>query len=390
MIGDRRHARRAGFTLVEIMVVLVIIGLLATLTAALTRGKLDESKVMAAASQMNSIKKAVVDGFYRDFGYIPEEVHRYGVDSRVGSLEGEADTLRNQNPEYATRFLCLERDCTNGEIADVFSVFSTGQLPSLQVEAQKWGGDDGRLGCAFMTRALHEMRDNALSSFLNTYMYSLRYLVMTDPSVGRRGWTGPYLACNGRIDATALHRTDADQYPAIFYSDPGLQIGPYAVEAVTKDVYFPVITTPWADDLEATARQAEADKDPDLAKELRKGRYYQMLVYSRLKYWLEENTSGTYYLDTVSPAAQVPETAVIISRGADGRPGTAGDASTVGAEDYWMKCAKISQYGLTDEQRACFRRLAITDPNDPDYVNIGDDMVLFIFGDGPVRSPLEK
>jgi prepilin-type N-terminal cleavage/methylation domain-containing protein len=397
MIAHRCHARRTGFALVEIMAVLVIIGLLATLTAALTRDKLDEGKVIAAVSQMNSIKKAVADGFYRDFGCIPEEVHRpsdypnAGAGHTVDSREGNVP--RNQNPEYATRFLCLERDCTNNEITELLSkcflnnqIWSS-QASSCKAAAQKWGGDNGCLGCAFMTKALWGMRDSNLFYFVDYGVDVLRYSLMPDPSVGSKGWTGPYLACNSWINASALHRADGDQYPAIYYSDPSFMYSSPYFEAVTKDVHFPVITTPWADDLEAAAREAEADQNPDLAKELRKGRYYQILVYSSLKLW---NDLLDPPWDEGFPGAQVPETAVIISRGADGLPGAAEDASTIGAEDYWMQCAEMARIGPTEEQRKCFRRLAITDPNDPDYVNIGDDMVLFIFGDGPVRSPLEK
>ncbi len=398
MIADPCHAPRAGFTLVEIVVVLAIIGLLVTLTAALTRDKLDEGKVIAAMSQMNSIKKAVADGFYRDFGYVPEEVHRGAwVDSRVGP-NGEADTLRNQNPEYATRFLCLERDCTNEEIADLFEDWGMANItPEFQEQQKKWGGDNGRLGCAFMTKALNEMRDR---SWPEDFVYPLRYMLMPDPSTGGRGWPGPYLTCNSWINATALHGTDRDQYPAIFYSDPSL----FSLSgAVKKDVFFPVIATPWADDLEAAARKAEADKNPDLARELRKGRYYQILVYSSLRSWysniagadtflFDSDGQAFFYEDTMAPGAQVPETAVIISRGPDGLPGTAGDASTIGAENYWMQCANKSKTGLTVDQRECFWCLA--NPKDDKCkkynVNIGDDMVLFIFGDGPIRSPLDK
>ena len=393
MIARRCHARGAGFTLVEIVVALMIIGLLAGLTAALTRDKLEEGRVIAALSQMNSIKNAVVDGFYRDFGHVPEEVHRacdYPNPGEGNTMDCHEGTVpRNQNPEYATRFLCLERDCTDQDIADLVNAYANNPQVSRQLlqktEARKWGGDKGHLGCAFMTRALWEVRDNNYSPSFGNYMLDiLRYLLMSDPSVGRRGWPGPYLAGNSRINAGALHKTDGDQYPAVYYSDPGLNDH---VEAVTKDIYFPVITTPWADDLEASARQAEMDKIPALAKELRKGRYYQILVYSSLKLW---NALLDPPWDEGFPGAQAPETAVVLSRGADGLPGTAGDASTVGAEDYWMQCAGMSKMGPTAAQRKCFNRLAITDPNDPDYVNIGDDMVLFIFGEGPVRSPLEK
>ncbi len=34
-------------------------------------------------------------------------------------------------------------------------------------------------------------------------------------------------------------------------------------------------------------------------------------------------------------------------------------------------------------------KLVITDPDDPDYMDIGDDIVMFVFS-GDIRSPLDK
>ena len=63
----------AGFTLLEMIVVVAIIGILATLVVVRYTGKTDEAKVAAAKSQIAQIESAVVS-FYTHVGRMPKEL----------------------------------------------------------------------------------------------------------------------------------------------------------------------------------------------------------------------------------------------------------------------------------------------------------------------------
>ena len=346
-----------GFTVLEILVVLSIIGVFVTICAGTIKDTANDAEMIAALGIMNSIRQAVANGFYKDFGCIPEEVQKTG--------SGAAHTVSyNNNPEYATRFLCLKKDCSDSDIQTLLKKYKSADWTDFN-------DGDFRPGCCFMFKCL----ENLVSVDLGT-VYTHIEALMTNPVYGTRSWTGPYLEANSQFNATALNQADDTRYPDDFYSDYSTFEG--------DPVLLPVISTPWSDGLEASALEIEAE-NPSLAAELRKGRYYQILVYSR-NTGTTENGQDTY----TSVWIQVPETAVVISRGPDGLPGTDGDAGTVGAETYWKACAAMSDFGPATAQRQCFKRLMITDPNDSEYVDIGDDMILFIFGGGTVRSLLDN
>ena len=66
----RRSRRRCGFSLVELMVVMVIIGMLASLVALRTRSYLIAGKQNAVKAQIGTIVKAL-ESFYADQGRYP-------------------------------------------------------------------------------------------------------------------------------------------------------------------------------------------------------------------------------------------------------------------------------------------------------------------------------
>ena len=66
----RRTAARHGFTLLEMLVVLVIIGLLASLVAPRLFSRLDVSKVQAAEAQIKMLRSAVLT-MQLDLGRVP-------------------------------------------------------------------------------------------------------------------------------------------------------------------------------------------------------------------------------------------------------------------------------------------------------------------------------
>ncbi len=65
--------REGGFTLLEMIVVVAIIGILATLVVVRYTGKTDEAKVAAAKSQISQIESAIVS-FYAHVGRMPKEL----------------------------------------------------------------------------------------------------------------------------------------------------------------------------------------------------------------------------------------------------------------------------------------------------------------------------
>lgn len=65
-----RQTRRSGFTLLEMLVVLVIIGLLAGLVGPRLFGKVDQSKVTTAQTQIKTLR-AALEGMRLDLGRLP-------------------------------------------------------------------------------------------------------------------------------------------------------------------------------------------------------------------------------------------------------------------------------------------------------------------------------
>ena len=64
---------QAGFTLVEIMVVIVILGLLATMVASNVMGASDEARIKVAQASVRTISGAV-EGYYLQNGKLPESL----------------------------------------------------------------------------------------------------------------------------------------------------------------------------------------------------------------------------------------------------------------------------------------------------------------------------
>ena len=108
MLCKRRiRPSRAAFSLVELIVVMVILGMLAGLVAVRTRGYLISSKQNAAKAEIASIVKAI-ETFYADQGRYPTtdeglQVLRDGTDTWPGGFLDKAPIDPWKNPyEYVS------------------------------------------------------------------------------------------------------------------------------------------------------------------------------------------------------------------------------------------------------------------------------------------------
>ena len=87
---QKKNKRTAGFTMIELMAMLIIIGLLATLVATKVVSKIDEAKVTTTKANLKTLHTAV-NQFYMDVGRYPaEEEGLLALIEEPGDVEGWA------------------------------------------------------------------------------------------------------------------------------------------------------------------------------------------------------------------------------------------------------------------------------------------------------------
>ncbi|WP_413468755.1 type II secretion system major pseudopilin GspG [Marinobacter sp.] len=91
----KQETRQRGFTLIEIMVVMVILGLLVAIVAPNIMGRSDQAKVTVAKTQMKNIANAL-DLYRLDNGHYPST--QQGLEALVSKPSGSPEP-RNWNPE---------------------------------------------------------------------------------------------------------------------------------------------------------------------------------------------------------------------------------------------------------------------------------------------------
>ena len=89
-----QRGREAGFTLIEIMVVVIIIGILAAIVAPNVIGRVDDARITAAKSDIATYEGAMKMYRLDNFSY-PET--QYGLDSLV--TRPNDPSVKNWNPE---------------------------------------------------------------------------------------------------------------------------------------------------------------------------------------------------------------------------------------------------------------------------------------------------
>ncbi len=105
-----RGHRDSGFTLIEIVIAVLILGFLITTVSIVAGRTITRSANVTTLSEMDGIKKTIRDRFYTDIGYIPEDT---------------------AEPEYATRYLCLVNDgAGNPEYQEMLGFVGNAELMS--------------------------------------------------------------------------------------------------------------------------------------------------------------------------------------------------------------------------------------------------------------------
>lgn len=95
-----RRAARAGFTLAEIMVVILIIGLLATFVVPALFSKVDKAKVTTAKQHMTTIKDAVIN-YKLNNGSWPDNLEQLTESDSRGNAELNSVPKDPWKGEYA-------------------------------------------------------------------------------------------------------------------------------------------------------------------------------------------------------------------------------------------------------------------------------------------------
>ncbi len=330
---------KKGFSLLELLVTMVILALFITIVAK-SFGRFDEDiKIAAALRDMKAIQTTMVDRVYPDLGYIP-----CGID------DSDIDDRKMLEALFIPAYLFLERR----QIKDLL------EIPGCAKEGY------GEMG-----------------------------YVPEWEKYESKGWQGPYMKnAGGTIAATYF---DKVAFP----------------EKGCSHVYMDAMPAPWAEQCEEMARDAEEEGDPDLAKEYRKGKYYQ-IFYPQMTLTTPPYDQNSGWGDSVCEISR--DGGYIICRGPDC---LAPKEPCVDVANY-LKCeAGIKENAVetckedarsVDRLRECVKeiyendypgcyddndlvpldqRLAITDPVNQYYMDIGDDLVMSVFGK-VVRSPIDK
>jgi general secretion pathway protein G len=142
-----RRTRQAGFTLIEIMVVMVIIGLLMALVGPNLIGRSEKAKTQAAAMQIERLG-TVLDTFRLDIGRYPttQEGLQALVQRPAGLERWDGPYLNKGVPKDPwDRPYTYRSPGDGGRPYDIFSLGADGAPGGQDTnrDITSWGGDNG-------------------------------------------------------------------------------------------------------------------------------------------------------------------------------------------------------------------------------------------------------
>jgi len=127
--------RKSGFTLVELLVVIIIIALLSSIVAPKLFGKLDDAKVKTAYSQMQMFSTAL-DSFRLDVGHYPT------TEDGLKTLWDKHSTIKGWNGPYLPKKVKGDPWKTQYMYASPGKDGNDYELYSFGADGKKGGSDD--------------------------------------------------------------------------------------------------------------------------------------------------------------------------------------------------------------------------------------------------------
>lgn len=110
----QRHKQQTGFTIVELLIVIVVIGILAAIVIVAYSGVQDKARYSAMQSDLNSLNKAI-QLYYVDNGAYPFS------GATGGNVTGATINIPGLIPTYITKSPTIPNDGLNGYYAYIWS-----------------------------------------------------------------------------------------------------------------------------------------------------------------------------------------------------------------------------------------------------------------------------
>ena len=132
-----KHKQQAGFTIVELLIVIVVIAVLAAISVVAYNGITARASFTKSKSDMNSLNKAILI-FYADKGYYPIATDWMGWDQATGDsfIPGLAPQYISATPQMPVANVSadtyLYRSSTGGAGYQLMRYKDTG-LPSIEL-----------------------------------------------------------------------------------------------------------------------------------------------------------------------------------------------------------------------------------------------------------------